>query len=87
MIRGLKPGVVVGSKKEDNEEISGANLDCSVDVGFGMDIYYPLFKFSPELRFSMGMLNLLGESPNVTVYNQNVKALNSYTITLFFLFE
>lgn len=86
-IGGIKPGLSVGSKKEDKEEIGAAAYDFSIDFGFGADIYYPLFKFSPELRFSLGLMNLLGPSDDPTIFNQNVERLSSYTITLFFLFE
>ncbi len=87
MIGGVKPGMTVGSKKEDKDLIKSATFDLSVDVGLGMDIYYPLFKFAPEVRFSVGLLNMLGKSDEKTIYSENLETLNTYTVTLFFLFE
>lgn len=87
MLCGIKPGMTVGSKKEDKDLIKSATFDVSVDVGLGLDIYYPLFKFAPELRFSLGLLNMLGESEQITIYSENIETLNTYTVTLFFLFE
>lgn len=48
-------------KKEENMEaglrLSGDNL--TADVGFGGDFYFPLFKFSPEIRYSYGLRDVL----------------------------
>ncbi len=64
-------------------EITGGNV--SLDVGFGLDIYYPLFKFSPELRFSRGMVNVLDNTKNI--YGQPLQRVNTNTITLYLLFQ
>jgi hypothetical protein len=88
MIGGIKPGIEAsGKKKLENTtttlEVTGGNL--SLDVGFGLDIYYPLFKFSPELRFSRGMANILDNTTNV--YGQPLQRVNTNTVTLFLLFQ
>ena len=52
MIGGVKPGIEASGKKDKTKaelEIKGTNL--SLEAGFGFDLYYPLFKFSPEIRF------------------------------------
>ncbi|MCP4521126.1 MAG: PorT family protein [Cytophagales bacterium] len=87
MIGGAKPGISVGSKKEEADKIGANGFDVSIDVGFGLDIYYPLFKFAPELRFSMGLMNLLGPSAEENIYNQTISQLNAYTVTLYLHFE
>jgi hypothetical protein len=88
MIGGVKPAIEASGKKElknvtSELEITGGNL--SLDVGFGLDIYYPLFKFSPELRFSRGMVNVLDNTKNI--YGQPLQRVNTNTITLYLLFQ
>lgn len=89
MVGGLKPGFEA-SGKNDIEEGSDEALpinefNLSFDVGFGFDIYYPLFKFSPEIRFSRGITNMLGS--NNTPLAAGIDRLNTNTITLFLLFQ
>lgn len=88
MIGGVKPALEAsGKKKLENStstlEVTGGNL--SLDVGFGLDIYYPLFKFSPELRFSRGMVNILDNTTNI--YGQPLQRVNTNTVTLYLLFQ
>jgi hypothetical protein len=88
MIGGVKPAIEASGKKELKNvtsalEVTGGNL--SLDVGFGLDIYYPLFKFSPELRFSRGMVNVLDNTKNI--YGQPLQRVNTNTITLYLLFQ
>lgn len=88
MIGGVKPSIEASGKKElknvtSELEITGGNV--SLDVGFGLDIYYPLFKFSPELRFSRGMVNVLDNTNNK--YGQPLQRVNTNTITLYLLFQ
>lgn len=60
---GITPVIDVTGKKtkEENYEsglrISGNNL--TADLGFGADFYFPLFKFSPEIRYSYGVKDVL----------------------------
>lgn len=87
MIGGIKPGIEVGSKKNEiqNDRLRSTTFDFAFEYGFGFDFYYPLFKFSPELRFSHGIMNLKNEDPNP--YSQSIKALNTHTVTLYLNFE
>jgi len=89
MIGGIKPGLEA-SGKNDIDEVSEDNIDIntfnlSVDIGFGFDFYYPLFKFSPEIRFSKGITNMLGSKDNP--FGQGIDRLNTNTITIYFLFQ
>jgi len=88
-VGGVKPGIEA-SGKNDIDEVSKDNIDIrtfnvSLDVGFGLDIYYPLFKFSPEIRFSKGMTNMLG--PEENFFSEGIDRLNTNTITLYLLFQ
>jgi hypothetical protein len=37
-------------------------LDVYVECGFGIDYYLPYFKFSTEIKFSIGLLNVLNKN-------------------------
>ncbi|TRX57767.1 PorT family protein [Fulvivirga sp. M361] len=89
LIGGVKPGFEASGKNdlqgqsEDNLPINEFNL--SVELGFGLDVYYPLFKFSPELRFSKGVSNMLGDKINPL--SAGIDRLNTNTVTLYLLFQ
>ena len=66
------------SKKADNTTIYSTNSDFAIDFGIGIDKPFTHFNFSPELRYSFGLLNV----------NQNpsLKSLNFHNISLVFNF-
>lgn len=88
MIGGVKPGFEASGKKNADQnrpalEIKGTHLN--LEAGFGFDLYYPLFKFSPELRFSRGIIDMLGNRTNE--FGQPLQRVNTNTITLYLLFQ
>jgi hypothetical protein len=87
VVGGLKGGIEAGAKKKEKKEteLRTQNKDLCVDFGVGFDIYYPLFKFSPEIRISQGIPNMLVHDPNP--YALSLKSLTSHTVTLYLHFE
>lgn len=86
MIGGVNPAFEASGKKNSEEEgleITGTNL--SLEAGFGFDLYYPLFKFSPEIRFSHGLIDILGSTNNK--FGQPLSRVNTNTVTVYFLFQ
>ncbi len=86
MIGGVKPGFEASGKKDSTKEeleITGTNV--SLEAGFGFDLYYPLFKFSPEIRFSRGVVDILGNRTND--FGQPLQRVNTNTVTVYFLFQ
>ena len=88
MIGGLKPGIEASGKKNVDQtkptlELKETHLN--LEAGFGFDLYYPLFKFSPEIRFSRGIVNMLGNTTNE--FGQPLQRVNTNTITLYLLFQ
>lgn len=88
LVGGINPSVRVGGSKDTNKEedkltIKDSNL--SIEFGFGLDIYYPFFKFSPEIRFSRGIVNNLSSQNNF--YNKGINRLTTNSISLFLYFE
>ena len=85
MVGGFKPGFEVGKKDSKNTELTTTGFDLSLEMGIGLDVYYELFKFSPELRFSVGMVNLHNQEPNYL--SSSIQRASTYSVSLFFFFE
>lgn len=87
LLAGLKGGIEVGAKKKERKrtELRTNSRDLSVEYGIGFDIYYPYFKFSPEIRFSHGLVNLLNPDPNL--YSQSLLRLTTHTVSIYFHFQ
>jgi hypothetical protein len=88
LVGGVKPGIEASGKKEIENvttslEVTSMNLNLEAGVGF--DLYFPLFKFSPELRFSKGMVDILDNTSNI--YGQPLKRVNTNTVTVYLLFQ
>lgn len=87
-VGGLKPGIEASGKKEVENlttSLEIKNFNLSMEVGLGFDMYFPLFKFSPELRFSRGLVNLLNNTSNI--YGQPLKQINTNTVSVLLLFQ
>lgn len=87
MIGGIKPGIEVGAKRQElgEDQLRAQVTDFAIDYGVGFDLYYPLFKFAPELRFSHGLANLA--EPSFNPYSKSIRRLTSHTVTLYLNFE
>jgi len=88
VIGGIKLGAEVSSKvKESDGELNlrVKDNDFIVEYGFGIDVYNPMFKFSPEIRFAHGLNNMLVKDPNV--YSKMLDRVSTHTVTLYFHFE
>ena len=87
VLGGVKPGIEVGAKRKElgDDRLRSKTKDLQVEYGFGFDFYYPLFKLSPELRFSHGIVNMRNRDPNI--FAQSIQRMNTHTITLYFNFE
>jgi hypothetical protein len=86
VIGGIKPGIEASDKREnisDALEVKAFNLN--METGIGFDLYFPLFKFSPEIRFSRGLLNHLGDSQND--FSKSISRINTNTITFYMVFQ
>jgi len=88
-VGGIKPGFEVSGKNRNedfgDEFLITKEFNFSGELGFGVDIYYPLFKFSPEIRFSKGFANLLGDSENA--YGAGLERSNTNTVSLILFFQ
>jgi hypothetical protein len=87
VVGGVKPSFNVGNRRKDPERnlLRADNSDIAIEYGVGLDLFYPLFKFAPELRFSHGLTNLLQPTPDV--YSRSLQRMRAHTVTLFLTFE
>jgi hypothetical protein len=87
LIGGIMPGIQASGNKDDEEErkLQTSDFNLSAELGFGFDFYFPLFKFSPEIRFSRGLLNILREDR--FGYSEGIESLRTNVFTFYLLFE
>lgn len=89
LVGGIKPGVEASARNDLDENSDDIlpirEFNLSAELGFGLDIYYPLFKFSPEIRFSKGITNMLGS--DINPLSEGIDRLNTNTVTLYLLFQ
>ena len=87
VLGGFKGAIEAGAKKKQRKasDLRTDGFDLCLDMGVGFDFYYQLFKFSPEIRFSHGLLNLLSHDPNI--YSSSLSRLSSNTISIYLNFE
>lgn len=84
IIGGVKPSFTIGGRKKDGDLtlLEASRSDVALEYGVGMDLFYPFFKFSPELRFSHGLTNLYVAGNN-DVYSRSLLSMKSNTVTLY----
>jgi len=87
ILGGVTPSIEAAGKTELAEDqgvlqLNGVNL--MADFGFGFDLYYPLFKFSPEIRFSFGLIDVVGSNNDFTA---GIKDLKSKSVSIYFHFQ
>lgn len=87
-VGGVAPGFEVSGKKrkeQSSNRLLTKEFNINMELGFGIDMYYPLFKFSPEIRFSKGLLNLLKEDE--LGYSDGIESLKMNVVTLYLQFS
>ncbi len=84
-VAGVKPSLVIGGQKKGAEYLQLKTFDFTIEYGVGLDMFYPFFKFAPELRYSRGIGNI--HKPADSIYNNSIQQLNTNTVTLYLNFE
>ena len=88
MVGGFTPAIEASGKNDVStaaETISIKRFNLSLDAGIGFDFYFPLFKLSQEIRFSRGLVNMLGDESSI--YSAPLKYINTNTISVYFIFQ
>ncbi len=87
IIGGITTSIEAAGKNELAEDQSLLQLErvnLMADFGFGFDLYYPLFKFSPEIRFAFGLVDIVGSNNDFTA---GISDFKSKTISIYFHFQ
>ncbi|SVC60171.1 uncharacterized protein METZ01_LOCUS313025 [marine metagenome] len=89
LLGGIKYGMDIASQKDIDDEgekiVKLKKNDLAIEIGFGMDFYLEYFKFSPQIKLSFGVIDLLSEDE--TVYTKSVEKLTTNAWLLSFTFE
>jgi len=91
ILAGAYTAIDIGTKKDD--ALYFKSMDYGLEFGVGCNIYFPLFKLSPELRFSFGLVDLVNKNrdgiddKNLLKYTQAISSGKSRMISLIFNFE
>ncbi|WP_237143985.1 type IX secretion/gliding motility protein PorT/SprT [Pontibacter pamirensis] len=90
IVAGVKPGIDLGKGTNgtiaNDIKLEVENFDLALEYGIGLDIFYPYFKFAPELRFSHGLINQHRPVAN-SVYSNYIQKLTNHNVSLIFFFE
>jgi len=89
IIAGLNPKLDLAAQKKIKEEempkIRLNKFDLAWEIGFGIDFYLPYFKFSPEIKYSCGLNNIIVRDN--TQFTSSINRMNSNVWMLSFHFE
>lgn len=87
ILGGVKPSISTSNKNKDQrpDKLRFNSYDLAIDYGLGCDIYFPLFKLSPEIRFSNGLVNM--KAPDNNLYANSIQNLRSKTLNFMLNFE
>lgn len=92
MLVGINPMLNLSDKNDDY--IKFKKYDYLLEIGIGCDLYMPLFKLKPELKFCYSLINSLDEKhandlkdKSMLLYTNSVKEARTKMIVLSFYFE
>lgn len=74
---------------DSNDFIRLNPADLYVEIGFGIDTYLKYFKFAPEIKFAIGLNNMIsGDTRDpYPEFSNSISKLTSYIVMLNFHFE
>jgi len=89
VICGIKYSLDIASQDQIDDEgqelVKLKNNDLTGEIGFGIDFYLEYFKFSPQIKLSHGILNII--SKDSSIYTESIRQLNTNGWMLSFTFE
>lgn len=69
------------------EDLVTTGRDFTVDFGMGFDLYFKFFKFSPEVRFSHGLLDVYVPEESNPAFRDAISQIRRKSITLYLNFQ
>lgn len=89
LISGLKYNLDLASQKNIDDEgkdiVKLKKHDVMYEIGFGIDFYLEYFKFSPEIKATFGLTDMLVQ--DASVYSNSINSLATHGFTVTFTFE
>ena len=89
VLAGIKYSLDIASQDEIDDEgqeiVKLKKNDLMGEIGFGIDFYLEYFKFSPQIKISQGIINLIKQDNNV--YTKSINTLNTNGWMISFTFE
>ena len=89
IIAGAKYSLDIASQDKIDDEgeklVKLKKHDIIAEIGFGLDFYLEYFKFSPQIKLSHGILNVLNKEN--TIYTKSFNQLRTNGWMLSFTFE
>jgi len=73
--------------RKNRTQFTTRNNDFSIEYGTGIEFFREYFKFSPELHFSHGIVNLINPVTAVGTTIAGIDKLTTHTVTLYISFE
>lgn len=73
------------TRLDEDEKLELRRWNTAIEGGIGFDLYFPLFKFSPEVRYSWGLRNML--TPEVNTFDVALQRLTYQNISFNVTFE
>lgn len=89
VLTGMKYSLDLASNakaRRADDQVKVFRNDLSIEYGLGMQIFFPLFIFSPEIKFSQGIMDLHARNPDL-IYSSTIDKLFSRTLTISLHFE
>jgi hypothetical protein len=87
-VAGVTPTIDIGGSKRTERIDNKLRVDKNnfqIEYGAGIDLFYPFFKFAPELRVAHGIPNVL--IPDNNKYSKSFQKLSITTVSLYLFFE
>ena len=89
VLTGFKYSLDLASQRNiDDEGLEIVKIkkdDFLWEIGFGLDLYLPYFKLSPELKANFGLTNLIVNDGNI--YSNSIKEMKTRGFTISLTFE
>lgn len=86
LLGGITPSIrAAGAGEADELKLLVKSTNLALDIGVGFDLYQPLFKFSPELRYSYGLVNVLQDEKNI--FSEGLRRITTHNLTFYITFE
>lgn len=88
IIGGLSASMRSGKPKEtDTGGLLIKKVDFRAEIGIGLEKYFKFFKWSPEIRYSRGLINVAQRQERETIFTQGIDRLVTHTFSFYFHFS